>query len=160
MKYLITESQYKLLLEEQEVLHFPTIDLFGGWEEMQKYLKRKGNPMYSVGGDLDLLGLPIESLGNLKSVGGSLFLNYTPIESLGNLEYVGGDLDLLGASIKSLGNLKSVEGTLVLRATKINTLGNLKYVGGALNLQMTPISKKYSLDKIRQLVNVNGNIYL
>ncbi len=113
MKYIITESQYKMLMEEeQEVLYIPDIDLFGNWETLQQYLKRKGNPLYSIGGDLDLYGTQIESLGNLTSVGGSLDLMETPIESLGNLTSVGGSLDLMETPIESLGNLTSVGGYL------------------------------------------------
>ena len=56
-------------------------------------------PFESVGGDLDLYGTPIQSLGNLKSVGGYLNLRGTPIQSLGNLESVGGNLDLRGTPI-------------------------------------------------------------
>ena len=95
MRYIITQSQYQLLKEdEQEILDIPSVELFGGWDNLQEYLKRKGNPPYSIGGDLDLVRNRIESLGNLQSVGGWLDLRLTPIESLGNLQSVGGSLDL------------------------------------------------------------------
>jgi len=69
----VTESQYRLLKEdEQKILQLPSIDYFGGWKGLQKYLKRKGNPLYSISGDLDLRDTSIESLGNLTSVGGNL----------------------------------------------------------------------------------------
>ena len=120
MKYIITESQYKMLMEEeQEVLYIPDIDLFGNWNALQQYLKRKGNPPYSIGGNLNLYGAQIESLGNLTSVGGYLDLRETPI--------------------KFLGNLSSVEGNLNLNKTPIESLGNLTSVGGNLNLNKTPI---------------------
>jgi len=142
MKYIITESQYKLIKESEEsILRIPTFLLFDNdWDLLQRYMDKKGNPKYSIEGYLYLNGTPIESLGNLQSVGGDLYLSETPIKSLGNLQSVGGDLNLRGTPIKSLGNLQSV--------------------GGNLNLNGTPISKKYSKQEINDMVNVDGNIYL
>jgi hypothetical protein len=59
-----------------------------------------------------------------------------------------------------LGNLQSVGGDLYLIGTLIESLGNLQSVGGNLVLQGTPISKMYSEKQIRQMVNVEGQIYL
>ena len=141
MRYIINERQYKLLIEEeQEILHIPSLDLFGDWETLQKFLERRGNPLYSIGGDLDLFRTNIKSLGNLTSVGGSLYL--------------------LGTNIKSLGNLTSVGGNLYLFRTNIKSLGNLTSVGGDLDLSRTPLSKKYTIEEIRNMVKVGGDIYL
>jgi hypothetical protein len=143
MKIVITESQFEKLKnsEEPKVLHILSFEIFGNdWGRMQRYLERKGNPLYSIGGDLNLYKSPIKSLGNLTSVGGYLSLRNTPIESLGNLKSVEGNLDLENTSIKSLGNLTSV--------------------GGGLNLENTPMSKKHSEQEIRQMVNIEGSIYL
>jgi hypothetical protein len=163
MKYLITEQQYKLLMEEQDVLELPSLDYFGDWETLQLFLKKRGYPPYSINGDLDLREIDIESLGNLQSVGGFLNLSETNIESLGNLQSVGGYLDLYKSKIKSLGNLQSVGGYLDLQETNIESLGNLQSVGGSLNLRETPLSEKYSEDDIndiRNMINVDGNIYI
>ena len=48
MKYIITESQYKLLTEdkEQKILKLPGLDYFGSWEVLQKFLEKRGNPPY------------------------------------------------------------------------------------------------------------------
>jgi hypothetical protein len=102
MKYIITESQYNLIKESEElILRIPTLSLFDNdWNLLQRYMDKKGNPKYSIGGYLNLDGTPIKSLGNLQSVGGYL--------------------DLYG----------------------------------------TPISKKYSEQEIRDMVNVDGEIYL
>ena len=101
MRYIINERQYKLLIEEeQEILHIPSLDLFGDWETLQKFLERRGNPLYSIGGDLDLFRTNIKSLGNLTSVGGDLDLSRTPlskkytIEEIRNMVKVGGDIYL------------------------------------------------------------------
>ncbi len=92
MKIIITESQYNRILmeeEEQEILHIPSLKVFGGnWDLLQKFLELKGNPPYTISGNLDLYGLPVKSLGNLQSVGGHLDLENTPIKSLGNLTSV------------------------------------------------------------------------
>ena len=166
MKIVLSENQYKRLIETKEepkMLEFPSLEFFDkeqdiAWDIIQKILERKGNPPYSIDGDLYLGGKAIESLGNLVSVGGDLDLRRTPIKSLGNLQSVGGDLYLRGIPIKSLGNLQSVGGFLVLRSTPIESLGNLKFVGGYLDLQGTPLFKKYTEKQIREIVNV-GRIY-
>jgi len=144
MKIIITEGQYKRLIEteeQQEVLHIPSIKIFGGnWNLLQKFLKSKGNPPYTIGGDLILKGSPIASLGNLISVEGFLTLKGSSIESLGNLTSVGGDLYLTNSSVTSI--------------------GKLSYVGNSLFLFDTPLSKKYTEEEIRQMVNVSGNIHI
>ena len=142
MKIIISESQHRRLFEEQQmVLHIPSLRVFDNdWNQLQKFLKSKGNPPYSLGGDLNLRKSQIESLENLTSVGGDLYLRYTPIKSLGNLTSVGGDLDLENSPIKSLGNLTTV--------------------GGDLILVDTPLSKMYTKEQIREMVNVGGNIYI
>ena len=151
--------------QEKKILSFPSLDFFDkdpgiAWEIIQKIVKMKGNPLYSIEDDVDLKNIPIESLGNLQSVGGDLDLRRTPIESLENLTSVGGDLDLYNTPIESLGNLQSVGGFLDLQGTYIESLGNLQSVGGDLYLYETPISEKYSEEEIRQMVNVEGEIYL
>ena len=162
MKYIITESQYERIKESEEsILRIPTLSLFDNdWNLLQRYMDKKGNPKYSIEGDLHLNGTQIKSLGNLQSVGGYLSLYGTPIKSLGNLQSVGGHLYLYGTPIESLGNLQSVGGYLDLERTPIESLGNLQSVGGGLYLERTPISKKYSEQEIRDMVNVDGNIYL
>jgi hypothetical protein len=67
-------------------------------------------------------------------------LQFAPIESLANLTSVGGDFNLTFTPIKSLGNLTSV--------------------GGDLDLRGTPLSKKYTEEQIREMVNVDGEIYI
>ena len=153
MKIIINENQYELLKEMEDkpkVYHFPSLEIFGhkkpmdNWNLMQKFLAKKGNPEYTVDGDLDLEDnledSTIESLGNLTSVDGDLALSYTPIKSLGNVVSVGGSLFLTSSSIESLGNLISV--------------------GGDLYLEDTPISKKYTKEEIRSQVDIKGKLYL
>ena len=102
MKYIITNKQYNLIKESEElILRIPTLSLFDNdWDLLQRYMEKKGDPKYSI------------------------------------------------------------EGNLYLARTQIKSLGNLQSVGGDLDLNVTPISKKYSEQEIRDMVNVNGNIYL
>jgi len=172
--------------KEQKILRVPGLDFFHenpwkAWQILQEVLEARGNPPYTIGGDLNLSDTSIESLGNLTSVegdlflyntsieflgdltsvGGDLYLHDTPIKSLGNLQSVGGDLDLQNTSIKSLENLTSVGGYLdLLYGTPIESLGNLESVGGDLYLYDTPLSEKYTEEEIRQMVNVGGEIHL
>jgi len=123
-----------------KVLELPGVEVFGGWEYMMEYMNKKGNPLFSVKGDLVLYGTEIESLDNIISVGGYL--------------------DLGGTEIKSLDNLVSVGGYLDLTASQIKSLDNLKYVGGDLISYWTPLSKTTTEEEIRQQVEVGGMIYL
>jgi hypothetical protein len=145
MKIIISESQHRRLFEEeQKVLHIPDLKIFGNdWDALQRFLKSKGNPLYSLGGNLNLVGLNVESLGNLVSVQHDLYAYDTPLKSLGKLTSVGGLMDLSNTPIESLGNLSFVGGSLVLSGT---SLRNDSY---PLNLNSL---------QIRQTVDVQGSI--
>jgi hypothetical protein len=160
MKYIISERQYNLLTEQEDILRIPFVVFGNDWDVLQRFLERRGNPPYEITDDLDLRETDIKSLGNLTSVGGNLDLFGTEIESLGNLTSVGGYLYLYGTEIKSLGNLTSVGGSLDLFGTEIESLGNLTSVGGYLYLSETPLSREYSEEKIRSMVEVGGQVYL
>jgi hypothetical protein len=170
--------------EEEKLLKIPGIRFFNNdWNLLQKFLESQGYPRYSIGGDLDLRRTDIESLGNLVRVEGYLDLRKCQnFQSLGNLEYVDGHLNLYGCenlqslgdleyvgsvlnlaytSIESLGNLVKVDGNLDLASCKnLQSLGDLEYVGGWLNLHDTPIRIKYTEEEIRNMVEVDGKIYL
>ena len=145
MKIIISESQHKRLFEEeQKVLHIPDLKIFGNdWDVLQRFLESKGYPLYSLGGNLNLVGLEVESLGNLVSVQDDLYAYDTPLKSLGKLTSVGGLMDLSNTPIESLGNLSFVGGSLVLSGT---ALRNDSY---PLNLNSL---------QIRQTVDVQGSI--
>jgi hypothetical protein len=148
MKYIITEAQHKRLFEEeQKILHIPDIRIFGNdWDNLQRFLESKGNPPYSLGGNLDLVGLKVESLGNLVSVEHDLYAYDTPLKSLGSLTSVGGLMDLSNTQIESLGNLSFVGGSLVLKGTPL------------FPKDASPRSKQRMEDTIHQTVYVQGNI--
>ncbi len=161
MKIIITESQHKRLFEEeQKVLHLPSAKVFGGWDELQKFLELKGNPLYSLGGDLDLqLTTSVKSLGNLVSVDGDLVLDGSEIESLGNLTHVGGTFTMINTPIKTLGNLTSVGRSLFMNGSEIESFGNLTSVGSNMFMRETPLDEKYSEEQIRQMIYVGNTIY-
>ena len=149
MKIIITESQYKKIMEEeeQEVLNIPSLKYFDNdWDLLQKFLESEGNPPYSIGGNLNLVGLKVESLGNLVSVEHDLYAYDTPLKSLGNLTSVGGLLDLSNTQIKSLGNLSFVGGSLVLN--RIPLFGE----------DTSPRSLERQSEILRRKVYVKGNI--
>jgi hypothetical protein len=174
----------RVLREEQEeqILKIPSLKFFNNdWDLLQKFLESQGNPRYSIGGNLDLRDSDVKSLGNLVRVEGDLnltdcknlvslgdleyvgdFLDLrgTDIKTLGNLEYVGGGLGLSSCDIVSLGNLEYVGGWLSLSDSDIVSLGNLEYVGGWLDLGRTPLSKKYTIEEIRNMVEVVGGIFM
>jgi len=161
MKIIISEAQHKRLFEEeQKVLHLPSAKVFGGWDELQRYLELKGNPLYSLGGDLDLqLTTSVKSLGNLVSVDGDLVLDGSEIESLGNLTHVGGTFTMIKTPIKTLGNLTSVGRSLFMNGSEIESFGNLTSVGSNMFMRETPIDEKYSEEQIRQMIYVGNTIY-
>jgi hypothetical protein len=140
MKYIINERQYRLLTEEEDILRIPFSAFDNNWEVLQKFLEKRGFPPYEITDNLDL--------------------KYSEIESLGNLISVGGFLNLYKSIIEDLGNLTSVGGSLTLHTSKIESLGNLTSVGGNLYLRDTPLSREYSEDEIRSMVEVGGEVYL
>jgi len=92
MKIVLSESQYRKILseeKEQKVFHIPSLMIFNDdWGLLQKILIHRGNPPYSIGGDLQLGGTPIQSLGNLQSVGGNLSLIRTPLSKIYTIEQI------------------------------------------------------------------------
>ena len=161
MKYIITESQYKLITEEEDdVLYIPSVDALGGWDNLQKFLERRGNPDYRLGGYLNLREGEVESLGNLISIEEGLYLMGTEsIKTLGKLKYVGGVCDLFMSKIESLGDLEYVGAFLDIRYTNVSSLGKLTHVRD-LYADGTPLAKKYTRDEIRKMINIEGELIL
>jgi len=108
-----------------------------------------------VEGDIDLSGLLITDLGNLRSVYGDLNLSRTSIKDLGNLTYVSGTLDLSYTRLETLGdNFNEFEGhTLLLDGSYIKDLGSLTVVQGTLSVSNTKITD------LTPLFSVGGNLY-
>lgn len=96
---------------------------------------------------------------------GDLRLQKTKITSLPNNLQVGGDFWLFSTEITSLPNNLKVEGYLDLRNNPITSLPDNLKVGGDLDLGNTPLSKKYSEEEIKKMIEdkggeVKGGIYI
>ena len=148
MKIIISESQHRRLFEEeQKVLHIPGLKIFGNdWDVLQMFLESKGNPLYSLGGNLNLVGLNVESLGNLVSVQHDLYAYDTPLKSLGKLTSVGGLMDISNTQIESLGDLSFVGGSLVLNGIPL------------FGKDASPRSLERQSEILRRKIYVKGNI--
>ena len=148
MKIIISESQHRRLFEEeQKVLHIPDFKIFGNdWDALQRFLESKGYPLYSLGGNLNLVGLNVESLGNLVSVQHDLYAYDTPLKSLGKLTSVGGLMDLSNTQIESLGDLSFVGGSLVLNGIPL------------FGKDASPRSLERQSEILRRKIYVKGNI--
>jgi hypothetical protein len=147
LKKKMSDNQNKGLNESEEgqkVLQIPSLKVFGDeWNQLQKFLKSKGNPPYSIGGELDLSETTTRTLGNLVFVGGDLLLGYSDIQYLWKLKSVGGSLSLRNTNVRDL-----------------EFFGDLQSVGGYLNLIETPLSRDYTEEEIRQVISVGGKIYM
>ena len=120
-------------------------------KKIQQYIKDGGE------GDLDLDNAPIDSLPNsLTKVGGYLDLENTLITSLPDNLKVGGGLYLNKTKITSLPDNLQVGGNFDLEDIKITSLPDNLKVGGYLNLGNTPLSKKYSKEEIKKMIEDKG----
>ena len=109
------------------------------WNKLENFLRKINNPQFIILNDLILYDDVFVKFPNLIKVDGKVKVLSHTVTSLNNLEYVNGDLDLN-------------------RCVNLTSLGNLKSVGGHLYLFETPLSKKYSEEEIRQMVNIKGKI--
>ena len=159
MKYIITENQYKLLTEQEDILGIPLAAFDNNWNDLQLFLERRGNPPYEITDDLDLYKSNIKSLGNLTSVGGDLNLRYSEIESLGKLTSVGGDLYLYGKKTEPI-RVTSAEDYLDLFRRDLESFRHVNSTEDYLELMSSPLSKRYTEKEIRSMVEVGGWIYL
>ena len=188
MKVIISEEQYRYILENEEELTNKPIDknlleisvdeFLPIWSIFIKTYKKKGYDGLKLYGDLNLGKLDVEDIEKILNevviVTGNLDLRNTDITTLGKLESVGGSFNLTYTLIESLGNLKKVGGYLSLKETSITSLGNLEKVGTDLYLEGTPITSLGELksvgsdldldfSKIKSLGNlksVGDNLYL
>ena len=101
------------------------------WNLLQEFLKRNGNPMYEMIGDLILMNQKdTYELGNLVRVNGNLKIINTSIVSLGKVEYILNDLLIYNSPTNSLGNLMYVGGDMDIRFGEIESFGCIEHIGG------------------------------
>ena len=96
---------------------------------------------------------------------GDLNLSNTTITSLPDSLKVGGNFSLFGTPITSLPSGLEVDGFLDLDGTPITSLPDNLEVGEDLYLNNTSLSKKYSEEEIKKMIEdkggrVKGNIYI
>lgn len=139
-------------------------DIFGeDWDSLQAFINKRGNPPYTLKGDVNLFSKNIKTLGSVVEIYGTLNLKSSSIQSLGDLTKVGGWVNLTKTPITSLDNLSYVGGDLVAGQSKLKHLGALSYVGRDLYLKNTPFSRTANYDakdKIRKRIFVKDTIYL
>lgn len=113
-----------------------------------------------IPGNLNLERKKVTSLPNNLKVKGSLFLSKSSITSLpNNLEVGGGEftgLYLDKTKITSLPDNLKVNGSLFLDDSKISSIPNNLQVEGSLTFPRTPLSDKYTVEQIRQVIEDKG----
>ena len=95
-----------------------------------------------VGGNFNIHGTKIKSLGVLKSIGGDAHLTSKNLTDLGDLTHVGGNFMLCHSEIESLQNLETIGGSLNIRGSKLKNLGKLKSIGRHVYLGNYPTLKR------------------
>ena len=141
----------------EEIFSLPPLGAFdNNYQMLLEFMDTLGNPKFKIAGDVILWNSNIKSLGNLVEVEGYLDLYGTNIASLPDNLKVGGYLGLTNTKIKSLPDNLYVGGFLGLSDTKIKSLPDNLHVGGCLYLNKTPLSKKYSKEEIRKMIEDKG----
>ena len=190
MKLIITEEQYRLLIEgEGRLLPVPE-DMWnqdGGITKIYSLFEKTRDTKNWVGikvvGDLsltyeddkhlkDFCEYLVEVTGdfdmaNRKRFEFPLLVKVDGDVNIANsdidfpkLRYVGGDFRGRGSDTEELPELEYVGGSLSLRETFIQDLPKLKYVGDVLNIMDSSLSKKTTEEELRSKINVEGNIWL
>lgn len=117
---------------------------------------RELSQIESVSGNLIIEYSEITEIKDLVFVGGGLICDYSPIQKLPNNLKVGGALSLEECPITKLPDNLKVGYNLILSHSSIKTIPNNLSLDGDLLLISTPMSDKYSRDRIRQMIEQNG----
>ena len=62
--------------------------------------------------------------------------------------------------VTTLGSLVGVTGGLFIDESKLSDFGILKTISGNLYLKNTPLLEKFTLEEIRNMVDIGGEIYI
>lgn len=109
-----------------------------------------------VGESLNLSGTSIKYLPEGLKVGKNLDLGNTLIRSLPEGLKVKGSLSLYGTPIQSLPEGLEVAGYLRLNNSSVQFLPKGLKVGWSLQARETPLSKKYTEEEIRKMIEDGG----
>jgi len=141
----------------EEIFSLPPLAVFdNNYQTVLEFMDTLGNPKFKIAGDVNLSFSDIESLGNLVEVEGNLNLCDAKITSLPDNLKVGGYLFLEKTNITSLPDNLHVGWSLELSFTNITSLPDNLHVGGSLDLYNTPISKTYTEEEIRKMIEDKG----
>lgn len=91
-------------------------------------------------------------------------ISYTDIKSLPDNLIFYGDLNIEGCEFKILPDDLQVSGALNIQFTLIDTIPNNLTVGSHIFMKGTPLSKKYSKEEIKQMIEemggyIGGSVY-
>jgi len=136
--------------EDKLMEYVSKIEQFADFEKSE--ITKLPNLKY-VGGDFNIHGTKIKSLGQLRTIGGNAHLTSKNLTDLGDLKRVRGDFMLCHSEIESLQNLETVGGSLNIRGTKLKDIGKLQNIGRNVYLGNCPTLKR--LDFIN--VDMRGN---
>jgi hypothetical protein len=141
-------------------------------------LSKKIDFIKRVYGDVIIWETPIESLGSIEYIEGNLLIYNSNVKTLGDLVKVHGGLIINDKNLRDLGMLKSVGKSFKLRnCNHLKSLDYLEYIGGFLDIEQsnissfgklnsvgsyvdisyTPLAKKYTEHRIRQILNIKPN---
>ena len=190
MKLIITEEQYRLIIENEGRL-FPVSEemlnqdngitkfynLFAKTKDVKNWVGIK------VLGDIDLTyhydehlrdfcNVLVEVTGDLE-ITNRKGITFPLLEKVGErlivemtsvelpkLKYVGGDFKGYNSDLTELPELEYVGDRLSLRRTNIKDLPKLEYVGDFLNIMFTPLARQTTEEELRNKIDVKHEIYL
>ena len=168
MKLIITEEQYRLIIEnEGRILSLP-VELIDSPEKINKIMDRYNEDKerrnfrgINIIGNFNVLDYPelMDYIGlrnlmkEVLSVGGDLILNESSVSQLPKLRYVEGVLELEETMTEELPSLVEVGGDLNVNYTFLDEIPLLEKVG-RINLSDTGI---ISLPKLMEAKTINGN---
>jgi hypothetical protein len=119
-------------------------------------IKTFGDVLMGIDGNLVIMDVPIESLGNLRYVSGDVVLKGCKrLGSLGKLSKVK-SLYMQGSLVGDLGMLTNIQGSCNLRGSGVKDLGDLRDVGGYLNVSDTPIESIINLKFVGGFINLKN----
>ena len=137
--------------EDKLIEYVSKIEHFATFEKSE--ITKLPNLKY-VGGDFNIHGTKIKSLGPLRTIGGDAHLTSKNLTNLGDLKHVGGNFMLCHSEIESLQNLETIGGSLNIRGTKLKDLGKLKSVGRNVYLGNYPTLKRVEFVNVQVGKNI------
>jgi hypothetical protein len=169
MKLIITEEQYRLIIESSGKLMSLPVEMIDTPEKIGRMIARYNEDKERR----NFMGINIIGNFHINNVDPDLYDDISLRNLMKEVVSVRGDLILYGSSVSKLPKLRYVERDLVLEDTMTEELPSLVEVGGELNVNYTfldeiPLLEKVgridlsdtgikSLPKLREAKTINGN---